>query len=114
MSDRHTDALEKAMEGLFKYEDNNPDTYTVSRAVEKAVKAYVFNPLVKLKRITFSRLHLLLHLGEYIYGMEGKPDEAMYPFEQAVELASRLYPTLKGNPELANAHEWLGRCYLLT
>jgi hypothetical protein len=46
--------------------------------------------------------------------MEGKPDKAIYSFEMAVDLASRLYPTLEGSSELAAAHEWLGRCYLLT
>jgi hypothetical protein len=66
---------------LFTYEDNNPATYDISRKMEKSVKAYIFNPLVKLKRVTFPRLSILLRLGEYIYGMEGKPDQALYPFE---------------------------------
>jgi hypothetical protein len=80
MSDETLDQFERAMEVLFTYDDNNPATYESSRATEKAVRAYLFNPIVKLKRVTFSRLHLLLRLGEYCYGMEGKPDVAMYPF----------------------------------
>jgi hypothetical protein len=34
-------------------------------------------------------------------------------FEEAVNLASILHPTLSGNSDLALAHEWLGRCYIV-
>ena len=98
---------------IFNYDDNNPDTYAPCRVLSQTVKNYVFHPLVKLKRRSHNQLQLLLKLGEFIYAMESKPDQAVYPFEQAVELASLLYPTLNGCSELAVAHEWLGRCYLL-
>ena len=95
------DKFEKSLFELFKYEDNSPNTYTQSCRLQETLKSFVFNPVVKLKRITHERLALLLHLGEYIYGYEGKPDQAMLPFEQAVDLASRLYPTLNQSKELA-------------
>jgi hypothetical protein len=51
-------------------------------------------------------------MGEYLYSMEGSHDLAIGLFEQAVELASRLNPALHRSKELADAHEWLGRCFL--
>jgi hypothetical protein len=101
MKDRATNALEAAFDKLFLYNDNSPETYQGSNTYHEALKSYAFSPLVKLHRNTKERLDLLLRLGEYIYGMEGKPDKALYPFEMAVDLASRLYPTLSGSPELA-------------
>ena len=63
---------------------------------------------------TEEKLDLLLHYGEFIYGMDGRPEKAIAPFHEAVDLASKLYPTLMGSDRLANAHDWLGRCYLLS
>jgi hypothetical protein len=113
MNDDFMNKFESTLHRLFVYEDNKPSTYVDSNRLQDSVKSYLFNPLVKMKRLTKNRLDLLLRLGEYVYGMEGKPDQAFYPFEMAVDLASRLFPTLSGSPELASAHEWLGRCYLL-
>ena len=63
--------------------------------------------------VSFSRFHLLMRYGEYLHCLSGKPESAVTYFEQAVEVASILYVDLTGNPELALAHEWLGRCYII-
>jgi hypothetical protein len=73
--------MEEALSELFNYDDNDPETYENCRMISDIVKAYCFNPLVKLKRKTAERLKLLLKIGEYIYSYESRPDDAIYPFE---------------------------------
>jgi hypothetical protein len=70
-----------ALAKQFDFDDNDPTTFKRSYELEQVTKAYLDNPLVKLKRKTFERLGLLHHLGEYIYGMEGNHEAALKPFE---------------------------------
>lgn len=72
------------------------------------------NPIVRLKRKSKKRLELLLGLGKYYYTYLGKPEIAIVPFQQAVDLASELFPTLQGHELLASTHDWVGKCNLLT
>ena len=46
--------------------------------------------------------------------MLGRPESAVRNFEEAVDLASTLYPDLKSNAKLAIAHENLAKCYITT
>ena len=46
--------------------------------------------------------------------MMGRPESAVRNFEEAVDLASTLYPDLKSNAKLAIAHENLAKCYITT
>ena len=58
-------------------------------------------------------LDLLFQLGEYKYHMLGIPESAVENLEEAVELASTLYPDLISH-KLATAHENLAKCYIPT
>ena len=46
--------------------------------------------------------------------MLGRPEDAVKNFEEAVDLASSIYPDLKSNSKLALAHDNLAKCYITT
>jgi hypothetical protein len=75
------DAFEQTLVDTFTFDDNNPASYSPSKAVFDVVRAYLENPFILLKRISINRLRLLLRIGEFLYGMNGRHDLAIVPLE---------------------------------
>ena len=60
------------------------------------------------------RLDLLMKVGCYDHHILGDPESAEKRFEEAVDLATKLFPDLVSNLKLAKAHENLAKCYIST
>jgi hypothetical protein len=63
--------MEATLHKVFVYDDNDTESYKHAARYIEPVKVFLEDPSVKKKRVSFSRLHLLMRLGEYVHCMTG-------------------------------------------
>ena len=97
---------------LFPYVEDVVETYEISEANYPFVLEVLENPKLNIK--SAYRLDLLLKVGNYKYLIIGCHKDAVKDFEEAINLASSIYPDLKSNAKLATAHENLSKVYVKT
>jgi hypothetical protein len=73
--------MEVTLHKMFVYDDNDTESYSNAVRYIEPVKAFLDDERVKTTRVSHSRLHLLMRLGEYVHCMTGQPENAVPYFE---------------------------------